>query len=310
MSASHPDDAAAADTAPPPRIALPALRRVQRRLAAAEAPWLHREVATRMGARLDLLKLAPTRVIDWWSHTGAGKAELTKHYPKARHVPVEPAVVLAGLPAAASRPWWRSFTRSDAVEALADDQPVAAGELLWSNMMLHWCADLRPLLSAWHAALQVDGMLMFSCLGPDTLAGLRRLYLRQGWGVPASNFVDMHDLGDALVGAGFGDPVMDMEMITLTWDSPAALLAELRGLGSNTAPARATGLHTPRWQTRLEAAITEQLAGPDGRVRLSFEIIYGHAIRAVARAPVKASTEISLQSMREMTAKRSRGTTP
>ncbi len=309
MSASEPADTLAA-TMTPTRLDLPALRRVQHRQAKADAPWLHREVATRMAARLDLLKLAPTRVIDWWSHAGAGKVDLMKHYPKARHVAVEPAAVLAVAPAAAARPWWRSFTRSDGVEALADDQPMAPGELLWSNMMLHWCADLRPLLTAWHAALQVEGMLMFSCLGPDTLAGLRRLYQRQGWGVPASNFIDMHDLGDALVGAGFGDPVMDMEMITLTWDNPAAMLAELRGLGSNTAPSRTAGLRTPRWRTSLEQAIDDQLRGPDGRVRLGFEIVYGHAIRAVARAPVKASTEISLQAMREMTAKRSRGTTP
>jgi malonyl-CoA O-methyltransferase len=309
MSATDTNDAAAANTQPA-RMDLPALRRVQHRLAAAEPPWLHREVATRMATRLDLLKLAPTRVIDWWSHAGAGKTELARHYPKARHVAVEPAAVLAAAPARTARPWWRSFTRSDGAEALADDQPVAPGELLWSNMMLHWCADLRPLLGAWHAALQVDGMLMFSCLGPDTLASLRRLYQRQSWGVPASSFVDMHDLGDALVGAGFGDPVMDMEMITLTWDSPAAMLTELRGLGANTAPARSTGLRTPRWRAGLEAAIGDQLTGSDGRVRLGFEIVYGHAIRAVARAPVKASTEISLQSMREMTRKRSPGTTP
>jgi malonyl-CoA O-methyltransferase len=309
MSATDPDEAPAANL-PPTRMALPALRRVQHRMATAEAPWLHREVATRMATRLDLLKLAPTRVIDWWSHAGDGKSELAKHYPKARHVAVEPAALVTQAPTLASRPWWRSFGRSDNGDTVADDQPVAPGELLWSNMMLHWCADLRPLLGAWHAALKVDGMLMFSCLGPDTLASLRRLYQSQGWGAAASSFVDMHDLGDALVGAGFGDPVMDMEMITLTWDSPTAMLAELRGLGANTAPARSAGLRTPRWLARLEAVIGEELTGPDGRVRLSFEIVYGHAIRAVVRAPVKASTEISLQSMREMTSKRSRGTTP
>ncbi|MEY2688526.1 MAG: hypothetical protein RL375_2724 [Pseudomonadota bacterium] len=309
MSALDNHDVPAAG-ATPPRVDLPALRRVQQRLARVDAPWLHREVASRMATRLDLLKLAPTRVIDWWSHAGAGKAALVGHYPKARHVAVEPADVLAAAPAAATRPWWRAFARSDDTDTLADDRPLAPGQLLWSNMMLHWCADLRPLLAAWHGALQIDGMLMFSCLGPDTLATLRRLYQQHGWGVPASHFIDMHDLGDALVGSGFSDPVMDMEMITLTWDSPAAMLAELRSLGSNTAAARAPGLRTPRWQARLEAAIDDQLRGADGRVRLSFEIVYGHAIRAVVRAPVKASTEISLQSMREMTRKRSPGTTP
>jgi malonyl-CoA O-methyltransferase len=295
---------------PAPRVDAQALLRLQRRQATADAPWLHREVARRMATRLDLLKLQPQRVVDWWSHGGGGQTHLLDHYAKARHVVVEPAAWLDVSKARSARPWWRALTLGRTIETLPDSTEIAPAELLWSNMMLHWQADLRALLAAWHRTLEVEGMLMFSCLGPDTLATLRQLYRRQGWGEAASAFVDMHDLGDALIEAGFTDPVMDMELITLTWDSPAALLAELRAVGGNTAPSRWAGLRTPRWRAQLEATIAQELGDGDGRVKLGFEIVYGHAIRGIARAPVKSSTEISLQTVREMTRKRSPRATP
>jgi len=172
-------------------------------------------------------------------------------------------------------------------------------------MMLHWVDDLPALLQAWHAAIAVDGFLMFSCFGPDTLLQLRRLYAQLGWGPAASAWTDMHDLGDSLVHAGFADPVMDMEQITLSWDSPEKLLAELRTLGRNTAPERHRGLRTPRWRDQLLQALSAALAGPDGRLHLRFEIIYGHAFRPVPRAAVSAQTTISLDAMREMTRRKS-----
>jgi malonyl-CoA O-methyltransferase len=102
---------------------------------------------------------------------------------------------------------------------------------------------------------------------------------------------------------------MDMEHLTLTWDSPAALLAELRGLGRNTASARQPGLRGRDWRRKLDAVLTRHLTGPDGRLHLRFEIIYGHAFRPVARARMQAQTEISLDAMREMTRQRNPGRT-
>ena len=99
---------------------------------------------------------------------------------------------------------------------------------------------------------------MFSTFGPDTLAELRALYRELGWAAPAQAFVDMHDLGDMLVHAGFADPVMDQEHLTLHWPGPRELLAELRSLGGNLNPARHRGLRTPRWRSRLEAALRER----------------------------------------------------
>jgi malonyl-CoA O-methyltransferase len=102
---------------------------------------------------------------------------------------------------------------------------------------------------------------------------------------------------------------MDMEHLTLTWDSPQALLAELRGLGRNTASARQPGLRGRQWHQTLMSELTRRLAGPDGRLHLRFEILYGHAFRPVARARMQTETAISLEAMREMTRQRNPGRT-
>jgi malonyl-CoA O-methyltransferase len=111
--------------------------------------------------------------------------------------------------------------------------------------------------------------------------------------------VDMHDLGDMLVHAGFADPVMDQETLTLTWTSPEALLDELRGLGGNADPRRAAGSRTPRWKRRLADALAAR-ADAQGRIALRFEVVYGHAFRPAPRPRVQSQTSVSLDAMREM----------
>jgi malonyl-CoA O-methyltransferase len=141
---------------------------------------------------------------------------------------------------------------------------------------------------------------MFSCLGPDTLAELRDLYAALGWPPPASDFTDMHDWGDMLVHAGFAEPVMDMERITLTWADADALLAELRELGANLHPARFAALRSRGWRERLRQALQGRLAGPDGRLALRFEIIYGHALKPAPRVRMGAESAVSLQDMKAL----------
>jgi malonyl-CoA O-methyltransferase len=170
--------------------------------------------------------------------------------------------------------------------------------------MLHAQRDPPALFARWHELLQTDGFVMFSCLGPGTLAELRGLYARLGWPAPAADFVDMHDLGDMLVHAGFADPVLDQETLTLHWASAHALLLELRTLGTNAAPGRFAGLRTPRWRERLLHEL-ESLAGPDGRLRLSFEVAYGHAFKAAPRVRSGEPTTLSLDAMRAMVRSRS-----
>ncbi|MDO9073946.1 MAG: biotin synthase [Rubrivivax sp.] len=279
-----------------------ALGRVQRRLlSAAQPPWLHGEVARRMARRLPVVRLQPQRVADWGAFLGASHELLAQAYPRARVMAVEADAARRDATAAALvRPWW-SPRRWSSVVSVVTEREVGAGQvqLLWANMGLHGAIDPAAVLRQWHRALAVDGFLMFSTLGPGTLTRLRSVYTHQGWATPFAPFVDMHDLGDLLVEAGFADPVMDQETVTLTWASATALLDELRTLGGNVATGRHAGLRTPRWRRRLLDALAATAAA-DGRVALDFEVVYGHAFRPPPRPRLAARTEVPLDDMRAM----------
>jgi malonyl-CoA O-methyltransferase len=284
--------------AAPPRSTLRALDgvallRVRQRLQRGEAPWLHREVARRMADRLPVIRVQPRTVIDWWHGSGGSGEWLRRAYPRARRLPVRPDDAAPGP----APPWWKPARRLGLAETRASDLAPAAGELLWANMMLHWCADPHREMRRWHRALSPEGFLMFSTLGPGTLDGLRALYAAQGWPQPHAPFVDMHDLGDMLVAAGFADPVMDQETLTLNWPDAPALLAELRQLGANVDPARHAGLRTPRWRDALCRALQPT---PASRPALRFEIVYGHAFRPPPRIQASARTEVGLDDMRSI----------
>jgi len=277
-----------------------ALRRLAR---APQPPWLHGEVARRMAQRLEIIKVQPELVIDWWSSLGAGAELLRAAYPKAQHVVVEPDASWAARARGAQpgQHWWspRRWLGAQPAVLTPDDELPAGAQLVWANMMLQAVVDPPSLFDRWQRLLRVDGFVMFSCLGPGTLAELRSLYARVGWPAPTPGFVDMHDLGDMLVQSGFADPVMDQETLTLQYDSAQALLDELRSLGGNAAPDRFAGLRTPRWHARLLTEL-EGLRGRSGKLEVSFEVAYGHAFRAAPRLRQGEATSIPLDDMRAM----------
>lgn len=281
-----------------------------RRLAASPVPpWLNQEVAKRLAEKLDPIKLEPQSWIDWSAFMGAGAEWVQKRYPQAQRLVVEPNECLAvrsqALAEQTAQRSWRTLFRRDVPEVF--QEPVAQApwlpggvQMLWANMTLHTCADLPGMMKQWHRHLAVDGFLMCSGLGPDTARELRGLYRLLGWPLPTVDFIDMHDLGDELVKAGFSDPVMDMETLTLTWATPQEMLTELRTWGGNVAVGRFEGLRTPRWRQRLLDAMSESLRRPDGRLGLTIELIYGHAIKPVPRIKLEAESRVSLDDMRTM----------
>lgn len=273
--------------------------------AAGESPWLHEEVARRMQERLPWLVQKPVAWCDWDPLRGGlqGHALVAAQYPQAISHWVETSSPQgqARLQAHLARPWW-SRSRWTGQAARLGLPEAGSVQLLWANMALHMAADPRALMQQWQRALAVGGYLMFSCLGPDTLRELRALYAQQGWPAPSHSFTDMHDWGDMLLQAGFAEPVMDMERITLTFASPERLLQELRGLGRNLQPQRFAGLRGRGWLQRLHQGLRQQLVTPgsDGTLALTFEIVYGHAIKAAPRVPVGDESTVSLQDMRAM----------
>ena len=272
-----------------------------RRRAPPRAPWLHEEVARRMAERLEWIRLQPAT----WAHWGPVRGGLQAHAAVAGRYPQAAAIAVESLQAhadaaglALAPPWWKRWggMRTRVVPGVAD----GSVQMVWSNMALHLAADPQALIAQWHRALATDGFLMFSCLGPDTLRELRALYADLGWPPPAPEFTDMHDWGDMLVHAGFAEPVMDMERLTLTWPDARALLAELRELGANVHPGRFAGLRGRGWRRRLDSALGERLEGADGRLALTFEVVYGHALKPLPRMPMGAESALPLQDMREL----------
>ena len=285
----------------PHQIDAQALQRQLSRLALGDAaPWLHAEVARRMAERLDFIKLKPADYLDWGPSLGDSLAALQQAYPAARAWWQEPTPALRQrAEARLQKPWWRRLMGGVGASGPQLAQGGETVQMLWANMALHAAPDKPALLKTWHQLLAVDGFLMFSCLGPDSLVELVRLYESRGWGRPLPAWVDMHDLGDMMVEAGFADPVMDQERLRLTWSDPAKLLADLRALGGNLAPARFQGLRTPRWRAQLLDAL-EGLRGPDGLIALSLELVYGHAFKPQPRPRVSGETRVSLDEMRSM----------
>ncbi|WP_332777420.1 biotin synthase [Polaromonas sp.] len=289
----------------PPTLDPVAVQRWQR-VAPLASPWLHEEVARRMQDRLQWIKLQPQA----WAHWGALRGGLQTHeqllarYPKAACFVVEASAertqeAMKNI----AKPWWspRHWRRWGAAPVRFEAPAPASVDMLWANMALHESADPQALLAQWHQALRLDGFLMFSCLGPDTARELRELYAALGWPPAGHELTDMHDWGDMLVQTGFAEPVMDMERIVLTYETPARLLAELAELGRNFHPARFPALRGRAWKARLEQALGQHLAvGADGRLSLTFEVIYGHALKPRPKIRVSPLSAVSVEDMRSM----------
>jgi malonyl-CoA O-methyltransferase len=268
-----------------------------------------------MAERLAVIKLRPQVILDWEARMGGGKGALAAAYASGGGRPQIQAVDTAQCPAPTARPaqtarrWWSPGRWLGAAPAALEPGQVAPGsaQMVWSNMALHACEDPSATIAQWHRALAVDGFLMFSTLGPGSLIELRSLYADNGWGPPMAPLVDMHDLGDMLVHAGFADPVMDQEQIVLTWADPEAALTELRMLGANVDPLRFAGLRTPRWRQRLLDRLRQTpLHSHQGRVALTFEVAYGHAFRPPARTRVASEVRVDVADFQAMARERRR----
>lgn len=236
-----------------------------------EAAVLAREVGRRLAERLDYVKLSPGRLADIGCATGDGIRELRRRYPKALPLAVDLALpMLRQVQARRSLPERLSGRGPRLLNADVRALPLAESslDLIWSNLMLHWLDDPLPALKELHRTLAVDGLLCFALLGPDTLKTLR-----DAGASALRSFRDMHDWGDMLVAAGFADPVLDRETITLTYESPRGLLRDQRHLGVR--DGLLGRLPWRRWRQVFRA-----WPSVEGRLAADFEIVYGHAWKA------------------------------
>ncbi len=236
---------------------------------------LQREIGERLVERLDVIRLQPDVIVDLGCGTGAISEHLLKRYKKARIVGLDLAFNMVQKTVKRGS-WWR---KPLGVCADVNNLPLKAQsvDMLISNLMLQWCNDLPSVFSQFAQVLKPNCPLFFSTFGPDTLKELKASWSKVDGFTHTSRFPDMHDVGDALLRAGFRDPVMDMEIITLTYREVRALLRDLKGIGANNATAgRNKGLTGKARLQAFEQAYTHfRLA--DGTFPATYEVVYGHA---------------------------------
>lgn len=254
----------------------------------AEHDAVLREVAARMHERLDLIKASPARVLDAGCGIGRDLPSLRTRYPSAHVFALdlsEQSLRQWHRPRHGLMAWWKQLTRSvlshtHAVQANFAALPFANASLdmIYSNLSLPHNTEPHQLFPEWARTLKPGGLLMFSTLGPDTLHECRKA----GLGKSIPDWVDMHDLGDMMIDAGFTTPVVDMEKLTVTYPNAEALLTELHAWGGNASLERRTGLAGKHHWRSIRDALTKQ-QNPQGRISLTLEVIYGHAWRGTPR---------------------------
>lgn len=251
------------------------------------ADFLYREISVRMQERLSFIKILPQRVMDVGCGAGIDLLMLKKRFLGAELIGVdaaqEPLICARRL---LRQSFWRNLltgmSRRRAKVFLicanfaALPLPSKTVNVVWSNLALHWHPQPDSVLAEWRRVLQKDGLLMFSTFGPDTFKELKEAFLILDDKPHTIPFVDMHDLGDMLVDAGFSTPVMDMEVMTITYTDIYKMLNDVRAMGGNPLSTRRRGLIGRAAWSRFTQHL-QTLRDAQGNISMTVEVIYGHA---------------------------------
>ena len=285
-------------------------RQFSRRANLSEAQFLYGEIARRMDERLRLVRLQPVAILDAGCGAGQQFDLLHTRYPKAKYFGQDhnPDLLLYAkkhvrpfLPGAL-RSWLNTQRGIEAPIQWIESDLSRTGlapeslDLVWSNLALHWHPAPHDVLAEWGRILKLNGLVFFSCFGPATMQELRTALATAGLETMTPSFVDMHDFGDLLIEKGFADPVMDQEILTLTYSTPEKLLEDVRALGGNPATGRRAGLAGKTWRQRLLTALESQ-RGADGKIHLTIEVAYGHAWRIGTLRSAPGETKISVSAI-------------
>ncbi|HEU4603706.1 MAG TPA: malonyl-ACP O-methyltransferase BioC [Steroidobacteraceae bacterium] len=229
------------------------------------------EIRSRLLERLDLIRLQPKTVLDLGAGTGVGARALKDRYPAAQVIALDSS--LGMLQRARIHQRWLKPFRTLAADAAKLPLREGSVDLVISNLMLEWCSQPDAVFRELRRVARPQGLVMFTTLGPDTLKELRAA-TTQVWGqAQLHRFIDMHDIGDALMRAGFADPVMDTETLGVTFASVRSLVDELKQTGALSHRPLRPGLTSHRRLRTLEDRFPPEKAPH----RFTLEVVYGHA---------------------------------
>ena len=242
------------------------------------AAVIQREISQRLLERLNYINLEPTRVLDVGAGTGISHTGLIRHYPAAKIFALDIARPML-LQARKKQGWWQRLRQPvKLITGDAESLPLADAsvDLLFSNLALQWCLDLEQTFKEFKRVLKPGGLLMFTTFGPDTLKELRSCWSEVDGYTHVNNFIDMHDIGDALVRTAFAEPVMDMELLTMTYSDVPSLMRDLKSIGAHNVTQGRSRKLTGKGRLQRVISAYEQFRS-EGVLPASYEVVYGHA---------------------------------
>ncbi len=260
------------------------------------AAQIQREIGSRLFERLDLLKIEPKMVLDIGSGTGVFTRQLAEHYRKSRVV----ALDIAHSMVSRSREQFSYLSRKlkghQFICADAEAMPIAdeSCDLIFSNLTFQWCHDIQSVFSEIQRVLKPGGVVMFATLGPDTLYELKNSWSQVDDRVHVNEFIDMHDVGDAMIHAGLGDPVIDMEQLVITYHDLMLLMKDIKSIGAhNINSGRQRGLTGRGKIDRMKQAY-DQYRDFNGSYPATYEVVYGHAWKGERRQHTESDGSVAI----------------
>jgi len=240
---------------------------------------LQNEVCKRLLEKLEIVKISPEFILDAGSGTGSAIPTLFERYKKAQIVALDLSENMLNK----SGEHGGFFRSPHLVCADIEHLPFAdhSFDLVYSSLSMQWCNDLNAVLMQARRVLKPGGLFVFTTFGPDTLKELRHSWGKIDDVNHVNQFVDMHDIGDALLLDGFAEPVMEAEIMTVTYDSVDEIMHDLKAIGANVTAESARDKQKVRGLAAKSILHTVRHAyeqfRQDGLLPATYEIIYGHA---------------------------------